>query len=183
MACNMDVTCQRHVRHLACVRYVPLHLTLVSSSTSAGRIFPAINTPSPAGEIDIAEARGNNYTYPSGGTNVAFSTTHWGPSVALDRAYRTTAGSPQLHSTFHDDFHTFGLEWSADYLYTYIDTRVRQVLKLNFGKQEGGLWSQGQFPQSWPNGSEVVDVWTEGTGSAPFDGAFYLVLSLAVGGE
>ena len=41
--------------------------------------------PWPAsGEIDIAEARGNNYTYQYGGNEVVSSALHWGPQPGQD---------------------------------------------------------------------------------------------------
>ena len=37
-----------------------------------------------SGEIDLAESRGNNYTYKYGGNQVASSALHWGPQPGQD---------------------------------------------------------------------------------------------------
>jgi len=133
-----------------------------------------------SGEIDIMESRGNNLTYPNGGNNVAHQTTHWGPDGTLDQAFWTTAGSGALHSTYAGGFHTYGLQWTEKYLFTYIDSRVRQILYQDFSKKS--LWSQGHFPNAYGNGTQVTDPWANATKAAPFDQNFYLILNLAVGG-
>lgn len=153
-----------------------------------------------SGEIDLMESRGNNYTYTTGGNNVVHQTTHWGPNGQLDKDSVTTAGTQALHSTFADGFHTFGLQWtgkpifssyymqscvqeadtlSEKYLFTYVDTRIRQILYQKFDKPQ---WDVGHFPPTYPNGTATVDPWTNGTNAAPFDQNFYLILNLAVGG-
>lgn len=133
-----------------------------------------------SGEIDIAESRGNNYTYEQGGNNIISSALHWGPNTANDGWWRTNVKRNALHTTFSKKVHTFGLEWSEKYLFTYIDTRLLQVLYTNFDQP---LWARGQFPLSDSNGTRLVDPWA-GTGhdSTPFDQEFYLILSVGVGG-
>ena len=133
-----------------------------------------------SGEIDIVESRGNNYTYEQGGNNIVSSALHWGPNPANDAWWRTNVKRNALHTTFSKKVHTFGLEWSEKYLFTYIDTRLLQVLYTNFDQS---LWERGQFPLSDSNGTRLVDPWS-GTGidSTPFDQEFYLILSVAVGG-
>jgi beta-glucanase (GH16 family) len=94
-------------------------------------MLPVNNTYGPwplSGEIDICESRGNNYTYTMGGDNIVSSALHWGPDFANDAWWRTNSRKNALHSTFSDKFHTFGLVWTPDYLYTYIDTQLLQVL-------------------------------------------------------
>lgn len=133
-----------------------------------------------SGEIDIAESRGNNYTYPTGGNNIVSSTLHWGPNAANDAFWRTNVKRNALHTTFSKTFHTFGLEWSEKYLFTYIDTRLLQVLYNNFNSP---LWKRGDFPLSDSNGTAIVDPWSQtGRDNTPFDEEFYLVLNVAVGG-
>ncbi len=133
-----------------------------------------------SGEIDIVESRGNNYTYLQGGNNIISSTLHWGPSSALDAWWRNNNKRSALHTTYHAGFHTFGLEWSEKYIYTYIDTRLLQVLYTNFDKP---LWQKGNFPPASSNGTRLVDPWSQtGRDSTPFDQDFYLVLNVAVGG-
>ncbi|MCJ1308483.1 hypothetical protein MMC25_002136 [Agyrium rufum] len=133
-----------------------------------------------SGEIDIMESRGNNYTYAQGGNNIVSSALHWGPNAANDAWWRTNVKRNALHSTFGDKFHTFGLEWSEKYLFTYIDSRLLQILYTNFDEP---LWKRGQFPLSDSNGSAIVDPWSQtGNDQTPFDQDFYLILNVAVGG-
>ncbi len=132
-----------------------------------------------SGEIDIAESRGNNYTYPQGGNNIVSSTLHWGPNPANDAFWRTNVKRPALHSTYSSSFNTYGVEWSQKYLFTYINSRLLQVLYTNF---DTPLWTRGGFPVSDSNGSRIDSPWSKGGINAPFDKKFFLVLNVAVGG-
>lgn len=137
--------------------------------------------PWPAsGEIDIVESRGNNYTYAQGGNNIASSALHWGPSPGDDAWWRTNNKRPALHTTYAAGFNTFGLEWSQKYLFTYINSRLLQVLYVNF---EEPMWEWGNFPSMSSNGSRIDNVWSQtGNANTPFDQPFYLILNVAVGG-
>lgn len=137
--------------------------------------------PWPAsGEIDIVESRGNNHTYAQGGNNIVSSTLHWGPDAANDAWWRTNVKRNALHTTYAASEHTFGLEWSQKYLFTYIDSRLLQVLYTNFDQP---LWQRGNFPLSGFNGTRLVDVWSQtGRDATPFDQDFYLIINVAVGG-
>ena len=133
-----------------------------------------------SGEIDIMESRGNNYTYAQGGNNIVSSALHWGPNAANDAWWRTNVKRNALHTTFAKTTHTFGMEWSEKYLFTYIDTRLLQVLYTNFNEP---LWTRGDFPLSDSNGTSLVDPWSfTGNDATPFDQDFYLILNVAVGG-
>ncbi|KAK0634115.1 beta-1,3-glucan-binding protein [Immersiella caudata] len=133
-----------------------------------------------SGEIDIAESRGNNHTYPQGGNNIVSSTLHWGPNPANDAFWRTNVKRPALHTTYAADFNTFGIEWSQKYLFTYINSRLLQVLYTNFDRP---LWERGSFPAVSPNGTRIQDPWGHtGRYNTPFDQPFFLILNLAVGG-
>ena len=134
-----------------------------------------------SGEIDLMESRGNNFTYTKqGGNTIVTSALHWGPNTANDGWYRTNAKREALHSSFADRYHTFGVEWSENYLFTYVDNRLMQVLYVNFDRP---LYARGRFPLSDSNGTRLVDPWARtGTYSTPFDQDFYLILNLAVGG-
>ncbi|KAI1618662.1 concanavalin A-like lectin/glucanase domain-containing protein [Exophiala viscosa] len=133
-----------------------------------------------SGEIDIAESRGNNHSYYNGGNNVMSSTLHWGPDSTDDAWWRTYGKVSALHSAFPDQFHTFGLEWSEKYLYTYLDSRLLQVLYNRF---DIPFWQRGNFALSYSNGTSTVDPWSEtGNDATPFDQEFYLILNVAVGG-
>lgn len=137
--------------------------------------------PWPAsGEIDITESRGNNYTFPQGGNNIMSSALHWGPDPGSDAWWRTNVKRSALHTTYADKYHTFGLEWSQKYLFTYVDSRLLQVLYTNFDKP---MWQRGNFPTATANGTRVQDVWSQtGRDNTPFDQPFYLILNVAVGG-
>lgn len=133
-----------------------------------------------SGEIDIAESRGNNWTYQIGGNNIISSALHWGPDQPNDAWWRTYGKTSALHSTFSENFHTFGLEWSEKYLYTYVDNRLMQVLYTRFSTP---FWNRGDFPLTYPNGSAITNPWAGAhSDSAPFDQDFYLILNVAVGG-
>ncbi|RFU31185.1 hypothetical protein B7463_g5181, partial [Scytalidium lignicola] len=132
-----------------------------------------------SGEIDIAESRGNNHTYHQGGNNIMSSALHWGPNSANDGFWRTNNKRQALHSTYSDKFHTFGLEWSEKYLYTYVDSLLLQVMYTSFSTP---LWNRGNFPASDTNGTRIDDIWAyTGHDQAPFDQPFFLILNVAVG--
>ncbi|KAF2479745.1 glucan endo-1,3-beta-D-glucosidase [Neohortaea acidophila] len=145
-------------------------------------MLPVNNTYGPwpaSGEIDIMESRGNNYTYPQGGDNIVSSTLHWGPDPDNDAWWMNNVKREALHTTWNADFHTYGLEWSEKYIFTYIDTRLLQVLYTQFNKP---FWQRGNFPPAAPNGTRLVDPWSQtGRDSTPFDQEFYLILDVAVG--
>lgn len=136
--------------------------------------------PWPAsGEIDIAESRGNNYTYKQGGNNIVSSTLHWGPDAANDAWWRTNVKRSALHTTYAAQEHKFGLEWSQKYLFTYINSNLLQVLYTSFAES---LWTRGNFPAYDSNGTRIANAWNTGRDSTPFDQDFYLILNVAVGG-
>jgi beta-glucanase (GH16 family) len=137
--------------------------------------------PWPAsGEIDIMESRGNNHTYPQGGNNIVSSALHWGPDQVSDAWYQTNAKRAALHTTYAATEHTFGLEWSEKYLFTYHNSRLLQVLYTNF---KIPLWQRGNFPVNDANATNVENKWAStGHNQAPFDQEFYLILNVAVGG-
>lgn len=146
-------------------------------------MLPVDNTYGPwpeSGEIDIMESRGNNYTYSQGGNNIVSSTLHWGPNSANDGWWQNNVKREALHTTYAKGYHTFGMEWSEKYIFSYIDTRLLQVMYVNFNKP---FWDKGNFPVSDSNGTRLVDPWSQtGHDSTPFDQDFYLILNVAVGG-
>jgi beta-glucanase (GH16 family) len=133
-----------------------------------------------SGEIDIAESRGNNWTYAQGGNNIISSALHWGPDPANDAWWRTNVKRTALHTTYATSEHVYGLEWSQKYIFTYVDSRLLQVLYTNFDQP---LWQRGDFPLSDSNGTRLIDTWSQtGRDQTPFDQEFYLILNVAVGG-
>lgn len=138
-----------------------------------------------SGEIDIAEGRGNSYSYEvdgiSAGRDVMTSTLHWGPSAATDAYWRTTNGKALRRTDYTGQYHTFGVEWSEDYIYTYLDSRLVQVLFMSFKTGED-LWQRGNFSTQVENSTFLENPWQNATDmNAPFDQDFYLVLNVAVG--
>lgn len=86
-----------------------------------------------SGEIDIMESRGNvNYPKSAGGGVESFaSTMHWGPDFSKNFYTQTHAEYSLSSGTFNDDFHTFGLYWDQNQLYTYLDNDSNKVLQVN----------------------------------------------------
>jgi hypothetical protein len=75
---------------------------------------------------------------------------------------------------------TFGLEWSENYLYTWVDSRLQQVLFVDFKKKD--FWQRGHFQGQYENGTLLTNPWyISGNKNAPFDQKFYLILNVAVG--
>jgi len=129
-----------------------------------------------SGEIDVVESRGN-LNYPKefgGGPESIGSTLHWGPDFFTNQFAKTHKVYSLPSGTFGDDFHTFGLYWDQNKLYTYVDSDSNRVLEVDFTQQS--MWERGQFPSSYEN------IWANRNNSAPFDQEYYLILNVAVGG-
>jgi len=128
-----------------------------------------------SGEIDIMESRGNAPGYPQGGYDSFGSTLHWGPDWSRNLW-------PQTHASYmspagrnlHDDFHVYGLKWTPDGLYTYIDDDSNRVMEVPFRQQS--FWDRTGFGESLKN------PWEDRSNAAPFDQKFYLIMNVAVGG-
>lgn len=73
-----------------------------------------------SGEIDIVESRGN-VGYPAGGPESIGSTLHFGPGWPYDPYEKAHAEYKLTGTTFADGFHTFGLYWDENEIYTYVD--------------------------------------------------------------
>ncbi|KAF7571163.1 Glycoside hydrolase family 16 protein [Pyrenophora tritici-repentis] len=132
-----------------------------------------------SGEIDIAESRGNAVGYSKGGINYISSSLHFGPNGKYNGWWRNNVKRHALHTTFAADYNTFGIEWSEKYIFTYMNSRLLQVMYTKF---KHPFYEVGQFPLSDPNGTRLDNPWADRKGnSAPFDQDFYLILSLGVG--
>jgi beta-glucanase (GH16 family) len=138
--------------------------------------------PWPAsGEIDLAEMRGNDWQYPLGRDAIT-SSLHWGPSTKLDAYWRSYGIKFLRRTDYTKDFHTFGLEWSKDYLFMYLDSRLKQVFYLKFTNKS--MWERGYFDGKVENNTVVENPWQHsGTTNAPFDQNFFLILNVAVGSQ
>jgi hypothetical protein len=97
-----------------------------------------------SGEIDIMESRGNAPGYSAGGRDVYTSTLHWGLDFITDAFWRTTAGRVLRRTDYSKSFNTFGMEWTEDYIVTYLNSRIVQVLFTGF-KKDSSLWDLGNF--------------------------------------
>lgn len=73
---------------------------------------------------------------------------------------------------FNDNFHTYKLFWSPEYIQCFVDDQV--VMTADAGE---GFWKRGNF-----EGSGFENPWKNGKMIAPFDQEFYIILNLAVGG-
>lgn len=73
------------------------------------------------------ESRGNDVNYPAGGHNTFGSTLHWGPNYDQNR-FNLTHADYKHPSSLGDDFHTYGLYWDENGLYTYLDDPSNKVL-------------------------------------------------------
>ncbi|PWN49148.1 concanavalin A-like lectin/glucanase [Violaceomyces palustris] len=135
-----------------------------------------------SGEIDIVESKGNLATKRSQGFNNQMrSTLHWGPSYDQDGYHKTTNTRSLLRDFYNEEYHTFGLEWTEDALYTWERSPVHRVLAHKFDKD---FWSIGGFQSVSSNGTVLHDPWSKADNPkiAPFDQYFYLILNVAVGG-
>ncbi|EAU83458.2 hypothetical protein CC1G_04714 [Coprinopsis cinerea okayama7 len=135
-----------------------------------------------SGEIDIMESRGNGPEYPYQGTNYVRGSLNWGPSHALNRAYKTYGWWSLRRGSYDTDFHTYALEWDEEFIRIYVDSRLHHMLDLRLKKS---FWELGKFPPFANIGGETVmvsNLWANGTKAAPFDQKFYLILDVGVGG-
>ena len=90
----------------------------------------------------------------------------------------------QRRGDYSDGYHTYGMQWTEDYIYFYIDSRVKQILFIGY-KEKKPLYEFGKFEEMAENKTLLANPWaqsTSTTGNAPFDQNFYLILNVAVGG-
>ncbi|KAJ8107983.1 hypothetical protein OPT61_g8491 [Boeremia exigua] len=136
-----------------------------------------------SGEIDIAELRGNEREYPRG-RDLVTSTLHWGPDDQHDGYMLTYDTFFFKRGDFTQDFFTYGLEWTKDYLFTYVKNRGERVFEIKFKNKEP-FWEKGNMQGAAArNGTMFTDPWRKaGNSIAPFDQQFYLNLKVAVGAQ
>jgi|SanBayMetagenome_1026888.scaffolds.fasta_scaffold33573_1 hypothetical protein len=73
-----------------------------------------------------------------------------------------------------DAIHTYGLVWTADRIYTYIDVDDLAHRVLDVETPEQDFYTKGNLTGFNP--------WASGAKNAPFDQEFYLYFNVAVGG-
>jgi hypothetical protein len=136
-----------------------------------------------SGEIDIMESRGNEHSsYGKGANDYFMSTLHWGPSSRSDSFWRTTAPRNIRRTTYSKGYHKFGLEWTKDHLFTWVDSPLYQVLYVDFTKET--MWSRGRFQNQMENATYLANPWESSLNkNAPFDEEFFLIMNLAVGSK
>ena len=92
------------------------------------------------------ESRGNGLNYGGEGGHDSFgSTLHWGPAWNQNR-FELTHNIYKHTTSLGSDFHTYGLYWDSNGLYTYIDTPDKKVLQVDFTKQS--FWERGGFSKT-----------------------------------
>jgi len=128
-----------------------------------------------SGEIDLMESRGNDASYPAGGNNCVGSTLHYGPHYPQDGFLEAHEMSCLECKTFSDEFHTFGLVWNENEIYTYVDNDSNRVLNLTL---DVPFWERGR----WSENPNLNNPWRGQPNAAPFDQKFYLIFNVAVGG-
>lgn len=124
-----------------------------------------------SGEIDIVESRGNDPSTCDVGSNKFGSTLHWGPGYPMD-AYEKATKEYTHPTSLGDDFHIYGLEWTADGIKTTFDGDT--VLDFPFDED---MFTKGEFPET------VNNPWQyETEKSAPFNQEYFLIFNVAAGG-
>jgi len=125
-----------------------------------------------SGEIDLMESRGNDPSCPVGGHDTFGSTLHWGPNWDQNM-YQLTTAQHKHAGSLADGMHVYGLVWTEERLYTYIDSEANIVLDVNMADTD--FFTKG----GWKNQDNP---WKDQPKNAPFNKDFYLILNVAVGG-
>ena len=126
-----------------------------------------------SGEIDIMESRGNDASCAAGGNDKFASTLHWGPAWDANGYEKTTAQYSNGES-LADDFHIYGLIWTADRIMTYLDTEDNVVLDVDTSTQS--FWEKGEWENRDNPWAHEKDI------NAPFNQEFFLIMNVAAGG-
>ncbi|ORY85561.1 concanavalin A-like lectin/glucanase domain-containing protein [Protomyces lactucae-debilis] len=135
-----------------------------------------------SGEIKIMESMGNKQLtgtkkMPASkvGSRRLTSAFHWGPASDNDRVDKSNGFALANKGAWSDEYHTFGVEWSEKYIYTYVDSRLAQVV---YRPTTETFWDVGGF-----EGQNVINPWLGAGVNAPFDQSFYLSINVAVGSQ
>ena len=120
------------------------------------------------------EARGNAPSYPAQGRNFVRASLNYGPIASLPTQIFGFISEKQ--SSFAQDFHTYAVEWTPDWMRFYVDSRLKAMMNLKItGKGGQDFFKRGNYPDTTTNGSNVAvvvdDIWAKAGGSAaaPFD--------------
>ena len=116
------------------------------------------------------------------GVDVVRGQLNWGPFSWLNSVSKTFGFWSDRRKSYADDFHTYAMEWTPNFMRIYVDSRLHHLLDLRFNIP---FFDRGDFPQTVANGSQWIvtpNPWKDGTNAAPFDQPFYLVMDVGVGG-
>ncbi|NMP31508.1 glycoside hydrolase family 16 protein [Thalassotalea sp. M1531] len=126
-----------------------------------------------SGEIDIMEAVNLKAKSDASGQltdtaeNRVHGTLHYGRKWP-ENVYSGTSYSMPDNANPADDFHLYAIEWQAGEIRWYVDG-------AHYATQNANGW----YSQFHNEKGEIID----GTGTAPFDQKFHLILNFAVGGD
>ncbi len=110
---------------------------------------------SASGEIDILEAKGTRPTYVSGAA-------HYGGNP-----HRWKSKEYQFTDSTYEEWHTYALEWTADFIKWYVDDSCyNTVTRYDPETKAGDYYSDSSA--------------AEGRVGAPFDQPFFILFNLAV---
>ncbi|KAF8521627.1 glycoside hydrolase family 16 protein [Hysterangium stoloniferum] len=121
-------------------------------------------------------------TYLRRGSNVVRGSLNWGPTAIFNGVFKTYGLWDDRRRSFASSFHTYTLEWTPDFIRTYVDSRLHHMLDVRFNVP---MFARGNFPATYQNGSQTVALqnpWIGRGNSAPFDQPFFLIMNVAVGG-
>ncbi|KAI0339324.1 concanavalin A-like lectin/glucanase [Trametopsis cervina] len=138
-----------------------------------------------SGEIDIMEARGNGQSYAAQGINYVRSSLNYGPLASVQS--HIVGWWQEKRFTYGEDFHTYSMEWTPDWMRFYVDSRLQAMINLKLtGKGGKSFFDRGAYPPTAHDGGDaqvaVTNIWDGQGASAPFNQEFFLILDLAAGG-
>ena len=126
------------------------------------------------------EACRNSPSYPAQGVNFVRSTLTWGPLPSLTS--RLFGWQSLKRSTYTQQFHTYMLEWTENFIKIYVDSRLKNMVQLQIDSKQqsngGFFWKRGNFPLTAHNNTanEIVvpNPWmmvtvANATNAAPFN--------------
>lgn len=118
------------------------------------------------------EARGNDVSYPAQGVDFVCSTLNYGVLETLQTHIFGWWSSKR--SPYDQDFHTYSMEWTPDWMRFYVDSRLQATVNMKMtGKGGKSFFDRGNYPKTANNNSAtdvvVENIWAAGSNAAPFD--------------
>lgn len=142
-----------------------------------------------SGEIDLVESRGNVVGYPGGGYDTIQASVHMAPvgesTYATGGEIKGKVSNPSVPiplSFLPGEFHTYGMDWTPQFLRIWVDDPIYALLQWDFLLDPIDNFG---LPATNPStGAAMISPWTiSNHKSAPFDESFYLIMNVAVGGQ